>query len=100
MATGVPNPAAPSTNTPKLKAINSACSRRSADNPTTEFFTRDGDFNQEDLTNDSVAVWAGMHCWHFSLTDNPSVNHFELPGNAGVLARLVANANAPRSNCG
>ena len=68
--------------------------------PTTEFFTRDGDFNQEDLTNDSVAVWAGMNCWHFSLTDNPGVNHFELPGNAGVLARLVANANAPRSNCG
>jgi len=68
--------------------------------PTTEFFTRDGDFNQEDLTNDAVAVWAGMNCWHFSLTDNPGVNHFELPGNAGVLARLVANANAPRSNCG
>jgi lecithin-cholesterol acyltransferase len=66
---------------------------------TTEFFTRDGDFNQEDLTNDAVAVWAGMQCWHFSLTDNPGVNHFELPGNAGVLARLIANANAPRSNC-
>ena len=67
--------------------------------PSTEFFTRDGDFNQEDLTNDAVAVWAGMQCWHFSLTDNPGVNHFELPGNSGVLARLIANANAPRSNC-
>ena len=27
---------------------------------TTEFFTRDGDINQEDITNDAVAVWAGM----------------------------------------
>ena len=26
---------------------------------TTEFFTRDGDVNQEDITNDAVAVWAG-----------------------------------------
>lgn len=26
---------------------------------TTEFFTRDGDINQEDITNDVVAVWAG-----------------------------------------
>jgi lecithin-cholesterol acyltransferase len=63
------------------------------------FFTRDGDINQEDLTNDAVGAWAAMSCWHFSLTDNPGVNHFELPGNAGLLARLIANANAPRSNC-
>ena len=67
--------------------------------PTTEFFTRDGDINQEDLTNDAVGVWASMECWHFSLTDNPGVNHFELPGNADLLARLIADANAPRSNC-
>ena len=67
---------------------------------TTEFFTRDGDVNQEDLTNDAVAVWAGMDCWHFSLTDNPGVNHFELPANPDVLARLIENANAPRSDCG
>ena len=40
-----------------------------------------------------------MDCWHFSLTDNPGVNHFELPSNPGVLARLIANANAPRSDC-
>jgi lecithin-cholesterol acyltransferase len=63
------------------------------------FFTRDGDINQEDLTNDAVGAWAAMSCWLFSLTDNPGVNHFELPGNAGLLARLIANANAPRSNC-
>jgi lecithin-cholesterol acyltransferase len=67
--------------------------------PSTEFFTRDGDFNQEDLTNDAVAAWAGMPCWHFSLTDNPGINHFELPSNTGVVTRLIANANAPRSNC-
>jgi lysophospholipase-3 len=66
---------------------------------TTEFFTRDGDVNQEDITNEAVAVWAGMACHHFSLTDNPGVNHFELPGNPDVLARLIANANAPRSDC-
>ena len=66
---------------------------------TTEFFTRDGDVNQEDITNDAVAAWAGMTCHHFSLTDNPGVNHFELPADPGVLARLIANAAAPRSVC-
>ena len=30
IATGVPKPAAPSRNAPKLKAISSACSRRSS----------------------------------------------------------------------
>jgi lecithin-cholesterol acyltransferase len=66
---------------------------------TTEFFTRDGDINQEDITNDAVNAWSAMSCWHFSLTDNPGVNHFELPGSPGVLARLISNANTPRSNC-
>jgi lysophospholipase-3 len=66
---------------------------------TTEFFTRDGDVNQEDITNDAVGAWAGMACHHFSLTDNPGVNHFELPADPGVLARLIANAAAPRSAC-
>lgn len=65
----------------------------------TEFFTRDGDINQEDITNDAVAVWAGMRCHRFSLTDNPGVNHFELVDNAGLLARLIADANRPRSRC-
>lgn len=67
---------------------------------TTDFFTRDGDVNQEDITNDAVAAWAGMACHHFSLTDNPGVNHFELPADPDVLARLIANAAAPRSACG
>jgi lysophospholipase-3 len=66
---------------------------------TTEFLTRDGDVNQEDLTNNAVAAWSAMACHHFSLTDNPGVNHFELPSNPEVLARLIENANAPRSAC-
>jgi lysophospholipase-3 len=65
----------------------------------TPFFTRDGDINQEDITNEAVAAWSAMRCWHFSLTDNPGVDHFSLPSNPSVLARLIADANAPRSNC-
>ena len=64
-----------------------------------EFFTRDGDINQEDLTNDAVLVWAAMPCFHFSLTDNPGVDHFSLPGDPGVLSRLLANLARPRSGC-
>jgi lecithin-cholesterol acyltransferase len=64
-----------------------------------EFFTRDGDINQEDLTNDAVLVWAAMPCFHFSLTDNPGVDHFSLPGDSGVLSRLLANLARPRSGC-
>jgi lecithin-cholesterol acyltransferase len=65
----------------------------------TPFFTRDGDVNQEDLTNDAVGAWSAMRCWHFSLTDNPGVDHFSLPSDTGVLARLIADAQAPRSRC-
>ena len=64
-----------------------------------QFFTRDGDVNQEDITNGAISAWAAMPCHHFSLTDNPGIDHFSLPGNVGVLARLIANANAPRSSC-
>jgi lecithin-cholesterol acyltransferase len=63
-------------------------------------FTRDGDINQEDLTNDAVGVWSAMRCFHFSLTDNPGVDHFSLPSDPGVLARLVADVQRPRSHCG
>jgi lysophospholipase-3 len=66
----------------------------------TPFFTRDGDVNQEDLTNDAVSAWSAMPCRHFSLTDNPGVDHFSLPSFAPLLARLIADANAPRSHCG
>lgn len=67
--------------------------------PNADLLTRDGDINQEDLTNDAVAVWSRMRCHRFSLTDNPGVNHFELPSNPGVLQRLIAAAAAPRSRC-
>lgn len=63
------------------------------------FFTRDGDINQEDLTNDAVGVWDAMPCFHFSLTDNPGVDHFALPSASGVLSRLIANLERPRSHC-
>ena len=67
-----------------------------ASNP---LFTRDGDINQEDITNDAVGVWAAMQCFHFSLTDNPGVDHFALPSNAAVLGRLLADLQRPRSHC-
>jgi lysophospholipase-3 len=40
-----------------------------------------------------------MRCFHFSLTDNPGVDHFALPSNPAVLGRLVANLQRPRSHC-
>ena len=65
----------------------------------TTFFTRDGDVNQEDITNDAVAAWRAMPCFHFSLTDNPGVDHFSLPSDPGVLARLVADLARSRPVC-
>jgi lysophospholipase-3 len=70
------------------------------DPATTAFFTRPGDVNQEDITNDAVRVWRKMRCFRFSLTDNPGVNHFDLPGNAAVLSRLLEHLKRPRSRCG
>ena len=64
-----------------------------------QFLTRDGDINQEDITNEAVGVWAAMPCHRFSLTDNPGVDHFALPGNPSVLARLIAAAARPRTHC-
>src|SRR6266545_3257800 len=63
------------------------------------FFTRDGDVNQEDITNDAVGVWAAMPCFHFSLTDNPGVDHFALPSDTAVLGRLLTDLARPRSHC-
>jgi lecithin-cholesterol acyltransferase len=67
---------------------------------TTAFLTRKGDINQEDITNDAVRVWRRMRCHRFSLTDNPGVNHFELPGTRAVLRRLIANLRRTPSRCG
>ncbi|SDK01219.1 lysophospholipase-3 [Nonomuraea maritima] len=60
---------------------------------------RDGDGNQEDITNNAVRVWRAMRCHRFSLTDNRGVGHFALPGNRGVLDRLVRHLSRPRSKC-
>jgi lecithin-cholesterol acyltransferase len=69
------------------------------DPSTAQFFTRDGDVNQEDITNDAVLAWQAMPCFHFSLTDNPGVDHFSLPSDPNVLGRLLADLALPRSNC-
>lgn len=63
------------------------------------FFTRDGDSNQEDITNDAIAVWANMPCYRFVLTDNPDVGHFDLPSNPVVLQRLLADLQQTKSVC-
>jgi lysophospholipase-3 len=65
----------------------------------TTFYTRDGDVNQEDITNEATLVWQRMPCFHYSLTDNPGIDHFSLPSDAGVLGRLVADLARPRSSC-
>lgn len=65
----------------------------------TVFFTRDGDGNQEDITNDAIAVWEDMPCFRFELTDNVGVNHFALPNDASVLGRLLTNLQRPKSVC-
>ena len=66
----------------------------------TQFFTRDGDVNQEDITNRAVRAWRAMPCFHFSLTDNPGVDHFSLPSDPGVLGRLITHLGRQRSHCG
>jgi lecithin-cholesterol acyltransferase len=68
--------------------------------PTAKLFTRDGDVNQEDITNGAVRAWRAMRCFHFSLTDNPGVDHFSLPSDPDVLARLVAHLRRQPSHCG
>jgi lecithin-cholesterol acyltransferase len=60
---------------------------------------RDGDINQEDITNNAIRVWRAMPCYRFTLTDNPGVNHFALPSDPKLLHRLVAALRRPRSRC-
>lgn len=67
-------------------------------NPTT-FYARDGDENQEDITNDSIQVWENMSCHRFELTDNPGVDHFELVSDLAVLQRLLTNLQRTKSVC-
>ncbi|MFF4962101.1 hypothetical protein ACFY2Z_34830 [Streptomyces sp. NPDC001222] len=64
-----------------------------------QFLNRDGDGNQEDITNEAVLVWRAMPCHRFGLTDNPGVDHFALPGNPHVLDRLLGHLGRQRSQC-
>jgi lysophospholipase-3 len=67
---------------------------------TATFITRDGDVNQEDITNGAVRAWRAMSCFRFRLTDHPGVDHFSLPSNASVMRAIVRDARRPRSDCG
>ena len=69
------------------------------DPTTAHFFTRDGDVNQEDITNGAVRAWRAMRCFRFHLSNNPGVDHFSLPSDPDVLARLIADLARPRSSC-
>jgi lysophospholipase-3 len=69
------------------------------DPTTAQFFTRPGDVNQEDITNGAVRAWRAMSCFRFHLSDNPGVDHFSLPSDPNLLARLVADLARPRSDC-
>ena len=63
------------------------------------FILKDGDRNQEDITNDAILVWAAMRCFRFELTDNVGVNHARLAREPAVLQRLLANLQRPKSDC-
>jgi lecithin-cholesterol acyltransferase len=67
---------------------------------TATFFTRDGDVNQEDITNGAVRAWRRMSCFRFQLTNHPGVDHFSLPSNPSVISALLGDLRRPRSHCG
>ena len=67
--------------------------------PDDRFLTRDGDANQEDITNEAVGVWSGMQCFHFSLTDNAGVDHFSLASDTNVLNRIVTTLKTQSTSC-
>ncbi|MFE0105330.1 hypothetical protein [Streptomyces sp. NPDC059009] len=66
---------------------------------TDQFLNRDGDSNQEDITNEAVLAWRSMPCHRFSLTDHPGVGHFDLPGDRALLDRLVGDLRRERADC-
>ncbi|TDB81828.1 hypothetical protein [Micromonospora sp. KC721] len=69
------------------------------DPATAPLFDRPGDGNQEDITNDAIAVWSTMPCHRFEFSDNPGVDHLSLAKAPAVLARLVNNLDRPKSTC-
>ena len=52
-----------------------------------------------DVRDEAGGREQAMSCFHFSLTDNPGIDHFSLPSNPRVLARLVTDLSRPRSAC-
>lgn len=62
-------------------------------------YLRDGDGNQEDLTNDAAEIWQTMPCFRFESTDNPGIDHFSLASNADVFDRLLTNLGRTKSSC-
>ena len=64
-----------------------------------ELFVRDGDGNQEDITNDAISHWSAVPCYRFEFSDNPDVGHLALADAPAVLDRLVSNVQRPRSAC-
>jgi lysophospholipase-3 len=67
--------------------------------PKTVLLAKDGDVNQEDITDTAIRAWKAMRCYRFSLVDNRGVNHFSLPSDRTVLHRLIAELARPRSRC-
>src|SRR5262249_33489074 len=64
------------------------------------FITRDGDSNQEDITNDAVLVWQVMPCYRLEVQDNPGVDHVTRGLlSAAVHQRLLMHLQLPRSQC-
>ncbi len=66
---------------------------------TTTYYYRDGDGIMEDLSVNSIAAWGGMPCYRFEWTDTPGLHHLAQPFAPEVLARLVTNAQRPKSEC-
>jgi len=61
---------------------------------------RNGDSNQEDITNDAVLVWQAMSCYHFEFHDNPGVDHLSLAlATPAVWERLLTHLQQPMSKC-
>ena len=66
---------------------------------TATYFTRDGDGNQEDITNRAARVWSSMRCHRFRFHESPGVDHIHLPFDDGVIRRLLADAARAPTAC-
>jgi len=67
--------------------------------PTPDVYVSTGDGSMEVIGSKSIKVWEGMPCYHFTLTENAGVDHNFLVSDPGVIQRLLANLQRPRSAC-